>query len=226
MYKLSNWKNSLLLILNILFSSVLGVGIVLFAIIPSFLAIIESGKASSSIGNTISLFYWPQNVLEHLRTLIAPIDSTRYHSFFDASSFSSTGMYLPIFGFVFVIQRCFRRRDWLSKLTIFLVICYIFPFTNAVFNLFSNVLYTRWLYGFVLIISLISILEIEYIMDKRINIDKKAIMIVTLISIVLTILPCLAYLLYKKELKLLIFLRMFVQPLHLLDTKECSLLLL
>lgn len=198
MYKLSNWKNSLLLILDILFSSVLGVGIVLFAIIPSFLAIMESGKASSSIGNTISLFYWPQNVLEHLRTLVAPIDSTRYHSFFDASTCSSTGMYLPIFGIVFVIQRCFRSRDWLSKLTIFLVICYIFPFTNAVFNLFSNIYYTRWLYGFVLIISLISILEIEYLVDNKMNMNKKAIIIVTFASIVLTIFPCVVYLLYKK----------------------------
>lgn len=198
MYKVCNWKKSIKFIINIFVSSLLGVGIVLFAIIPSFLAIVESGKATQSLGKNLVLFYWPQNILEHIRTFIAPIESGRYHAFYDGSIWSSTGMYLPVIGIVFVAQKSLKINDWLSKLSLVLVICYMFPVLNGIFNLFSNLYYTRWLYGIVLIFSLVSILEIERILSNEIEMNSKVLKAIIILTTIITIFPAITYLLYKQ----------------------------
>lgn len=161
LYRLSSWKTQWKTFCRVIVFSVVGTGLAGISLIPSFYAILGSGKATESIGTGIELIYWPQKILEHLRTLVAPVESGRYHAFFDSSTWSSTGVYVPVFGCVCVLQWCFSKKDWLKKVCIFLVICYFVPVLNAAFNLFSSTAYTRWLYGMALVFSLVTALTLE-----------------------------------------------------------------
>lgn len=205
-YNFAEWKNKWLLILDIFISSVLGVGLVSIAIIPSLLSILESGKAAENIASQIAFIYWPSNFIEHIKTFMIPSESACYHAFYDSSSWSSTGMYLPVFGIVLVVQRFIRKkRDWITKLCILLSIFYLFPVTNGLFNLFSNLNYTRWLYCLVLVFSLVSALEIEDIVSGDSVMNRMVLIVITLISTILCLFPTTIYILYKNGISLLNF---------------------
>ena len=196
LYKLSSWKVQWKTFCCIAVYSVVGTGLAGIALVPSFYAILGSGKATESIGTGIELIYWPQKILEYLRTLIAPIESGRYHVFYNSSVWSSTGVYLPVFGCICVLQWCFSKKDWLKKVCIFLVICYFVPVFNAAFNLFSSTVYTRWLYGMALIFSLVTAMTMEEIESSKRSINKKILLGVTVFAVVLLLVPTVIYLLY------------------------------
>ena len=196
LYKPSSWKLQWKTFCHIAVYSIVGTGLAGIALAPSFYAILGSGKATESIGTGIALLYWPQNILEHLRTLVAPIESGRYHAFFDGSTWSSTGVYLPVFGCICVIQWCFRKKDWLKKVCIVLTLCYFVPFLNAAFNLFSSIIYTRWLYGMALMFSLVTALTLEELECAKGSISQKLLICVTLFTAGLLLVPTAVYLLY------------------------------
>lgn len=197
LYKLTSWKEHWQIFCRIVIYSILGTGLAGFALIPSFYAILGSGKATGSIGTGIELMYWPQEILEHLRTLVAPIESGRFHAFFDSSIFSSTGVYLPVFGCICVLQWCYSKKDWLKKICISLVICYFVPVLNGVFNLFSSTVYTRWLYGMALIFSLVTALTLEERETAQKPINRKLMIGVTVFTAGLLLVPTLIYFLYN-----------------------------
>ena len=196
LYKPSSWKIHLKTFCRIAVYSILGTGLAGIALIPSFYAILGSGKATETIGTGIELMYWPQKILEHFRTLVAPIESGRYHAFYDGSTWSSTGVYLPVFGCFLVLQWCFHKKDWLKKVCIALIICYFVPFLNSAFNLFSSTAYTRWLYGMALIFSLVTAMTLEEIEDGKQLINKKLLIGVTLFTSGILLVPTGIYLLY------------------------------
>lgn len=198
LYRISALKKHQKIIFDILVSSFIGTGMAFFSLIPSVNAIMGSGKATENIGSKLLLMYWPQNILERIRTLVAPIESGHYRAFFDASIWSSTGMYLPVFGCVLVIQRCTTKKDWLKKICIFLTICYFVPILNAAFSLYSSANYTRWLYGPVLLFSLATILVLEEVENSGQTISKKIVFCVASLAMTIQIVPAIIYLLYQK----------------------------
>ena len=100
LYRISSWKIHWKSICTIIIYSIIGTGMAGIALFPSFYAVLGSGKATESIGTKLSLLYWPQNILERLRTLVAPIESGRYHAFYDSSTWSSCGIYIFLFSVV------------------------------------------------------------------------------------------------------------------------------
>ena len=203
LYKSSSWKMQWKTFCRIAVYSIVGTGLAGIALVPSFYAILGSGKATESIGTGIGLIYWPQKILEHLRTLVAPIESGRYHAFFDSSTWSSTGVYLPIFGCVCVLQWCIRKKDWLKKVCITLLICYFVPVLNAAFNLFSSTAYTRWLYGMALVFSLVTVLTLEEAEEENKTINKKLLAAVTVFTAGLLAVPTAIYFLHRFGISLL-----------------------
>lgn len=197
LYKISAWKREWKTFLRIVVYSIVGTGLAGIALVPSFYAILGSGKATESIGTGIEWFYWPQKILEHLRTLVAPIESGRYHAFYDSSAWSSTGVYLPVFGSFFVIQWCIYKRDWLKKICILLVVCYFVPVLNAAFNLFSSTAHTRWLYGMALIFSLVTAISLEEMEDNEHLIDRKILLGTTMLAACVLLMPSAVYFLYR-----------------------------
>ena len=196
LYKASSWKIQWETFCRIAVYSILGTGLAGFALIPSFYAILGSGKAIETIGTSIEVMYWPQKILEHLRTLVAPIESGRYHAFYDSSTWSSTGVYLPVFGCVCVLQWCFHKKDWLKKVCVVLTICYFIPILNASFNLFSSTAYTRWLYGMALVFSLVTAMTLEEMENTKQVINRKILIGVTVLTAGLLLAPTAIYLLY------------------------------
>lgn len=196
LYKPSSWKTQWKIFCRIAVYSVVGTGLAGIALIPSFYAILGSGKATESIGTSIELMYFPQKILEHFRTLVAPIESNRYHVFYDSSYFSSTGVYLPVFGCFFALQWCLHKRDWLTKVCIVFIICYFVPVLNAAFNLFSSSTYTRWLYGMALVFSLATTLSLEEVEKGQQSIDRKLLISVTLFALGILLVPTTIYVLY------------------------------
>ena len=203
LYKISFWKKYWGIFCRIAIYSVIGTGLAGIALIPSFYAILGSGKAVESIGTGIGLFYWPQKILEHIRTLVAPIESGRYHAFFDSSTCSSTGVYLPIFGFICVLQWCVTKKDWLKKVCIVLIICYFVPVLNSAFNLFSSTAYTRWLYGMALIFSLVTVLSLEEMEELKKRINQKVLLGVSTFTACLLLVPTVIYYLYKNGISII-----------------------
>lgn len=155
LYSWKAWKRQLPVFVRIALYSVLGTGLAGIALIPSLYSILGSGKAASSLGNArYVLTYTTQDLLERLRVLLAPIESNTYHAFYDCSSWCSIAAYLPVFGCLPAANRCLRKRDWLGKLLAVMLLCYLIPGLNSVFNLFTAAHYSRWLYGPVLLMAL------------------------------------------------------------------------
>lgn len=176
--------------------SIIGTGLAGIALIPSFYAILGSGKATETIGTHIELMYCPQKILEHLKTLVAPIESGSYRAFYDSSIWSSTGVYLPIFGCTCVIQWCIQKKNWLKKICILLVVCYFVPVLNAMFNLFSSTTYTRWLYGMALIFSLVTAMTLEEMQIKKQRMNRKVLVGATFFTAGILLIPSIIYLLH------------------------------
>lgn len=196
LYKFPYKKETRKKLKNLIIYSVIGTGLASICLIPSCYAIFGSGKARENIGKNIEYFFYPQKFLEHVRTLVAPIESGRYHVFFDSSVWSSTALYLPVLGCTCVIQWCCEKKDWLKKISVFLLICYFVPILNAMFNLFSSTFYTRWLYGMVLVFALISALTFEEFQTKERIFNKKILLIETVLTAVLLLIPSAIYVLY------------------------------
>lgn len=197
LYKVSSWKVWGLSVLRIAVCSIIGVGMAGLALIPSLYAILGSGKATETIGTQLLFMYWPQNILERLRTLVAPIESGRYHAFFDSSAWSSTGIFIPLFGISLVAQWCVRKKDWLKKICIFFTVCYFVPFLNAAFNLFSSTDYTRWLYGLALLFSLTTVRTLEEVAESKQNFNKKLLLGISIFTAMLLIVPTVIYFMYR-----------------------------
>lgn len=202
LYKLSSWKTKWKVFCRIVVYSVVGTGLAGITLIPSFYAILGSGKATETIGTNIELIYYPQKILEHLRTLFAPIESGRYHAFFDSSIWSSTGVYLPVFGCICVLQWCFRKKDWLKKVCIVYLICYFVPVLNSAFNLFSSISYTRWLYGMALVFALVTAMTLEEMERLNQSINRKLLLGVTLFTAGLLLVPAAIYFLYRSGISI------------------------
>lgn len=99
------------------------------------------------------------DILERLRVLFMPIESSVQHAFYgNAASWASVGAFLPLLGMAGVFYSIFKKplrwHHWLLLLLI--VISMIMP-VNRLFVLGSNNTYTRWWYGLVLILCLITV---------------------------------------------------------------------
>lgn len=77
--------------------------------------------------------------------------TTDFQKIFTGYDFSSTEAFIGFFGIFPVLIYAYKRRDWLGWLAITLIIMYLITPLNALFCLYSNSGYTRWIYGLILI---------------------------------------------------------------------------
>lgn len=88
-------------------------------------------------------------------------------------NYSSTHAFIGVIGAFLPVLYFIRKRDWLGWLYVTLLIFYFVSPLNAVFSLFTNYRYTRWLYGFVMIGTLCGL----NVVKDRIEIGKKALIV-------------------------------------------------
>ena len=173
LYRRSSWKENWKRLRAIVAYSVIGTGLASFSLIPSIGAILNSGKAIESISGKIQMSIIPQIQFDRLYALLCPQDSGMCDTFFEADPWASTGAYLPVFGVFCVVQYCLQKRDWLGRLALALFVLYMVPVCNSAFSLFTNYGYTRWLYGLVLVFSLVTVRFLEEYTKKEVHINRR-----------------------------------------------------
>ncbi len=165
----------------------------MFVILPTALSLSETNKATGSffmiflrgLGNILQL-------LKILKGIVLPSEGILGSATgFTYSTYNSNVAFLPFFGALFLFISLGRKEQvWYYKLFKLIFILSIVPFGNGVFNLFTNVSYTRWWYAFTLIGVLVSLKVIETKFTEH-EVKKSARKIIT-ISALVTGLPLLA----------------------------------
>ena len=197
LYRPSGWKRHWKAFVSVAVCSIIGAGLACFALVPSFFGILGSGKAMSSVGTKFTLAYPLQDILERLRAFVSPIESGIRHAFYDCRSWSSTALYLPVFGVCLAVSWCVSEKGWLKNACLALSLCLFVPLLNAVFNLFTSAGYTRWLYGLVLLLCLATVLSLERIGQGRARFPVKILAGQTVLAGILLLVPTAVYGLYR-----------------------------
>ncbi len=137
-------------------------------LIPSALCLLETSKATNSYsaGFASILSTFPQYI-KFIEAVTLPsegiLNSGTGFSYF---VYSSTAAFLPFFGALFYFVSLIRKEKiWSSRLLRFFTVLTLVPLGNGLFSLFTNMSYTRWWYGFVLIMILESLRVSESIKD-------------------------------------------------------------
>lgn len=197
LWRIRNFKTNFRPLLTISLCTLAGFGLSSFALFPSLKAILRSPKAASSIGVKIKLLFWAQKFLDHIRTLISPVESNMHHLFYNGSLWSSTGVYLPIFGSFAALYYAVKKRDFISLTCIFLTVCYFVPALNSAFSLYTSTYYTRWLHGMALMFSLATAVSLESAEEKGVPpFSKKMLSGYTIFTSVILIFPTVIDILY------------------------------
>ena len=142
-------------------------GVLLLPSLMHMLTITRTGAGDTSL---LALSYSPAVLMERLRALLMPIESNVVHAYYgDASSWSSTAAYLPVFGLTgaAVFMLFVRAQRWLKALLLALAACCVVPVLCGAFALFTNVSYTRWWYGLALLLTLATLYALRDMTRKR-----------------------------------------------------------
>lgn len=138
-------------------------------LIPSALSLLETSKATDSYSaKFITILSTFPQYIKFLEALTIPhegiLDSGSGFSYF---IYSSTAAFLPFIGPIFYFIALKRKeKTWDFKLIKFFTVLTLIPLGNGLFSLFTNMTYTRWWYGFVLIMILVSLKIIDEMQDK------------------------------------------------------------
>lgn len=129
-------------------------------LIPSALCLLETSKATNSYSaGFASIFSTFAQYIKFIEAVTLPsegiLNSGTGFSYF---VYSSTAAFLPLFGALFYFVSLMRKEKiWSCRLLRFFTILTLVPLGNGLFSLFTNMSYTRWWYGFVLIMILESL---------------------------------------------------------------------
>ncbi len=159
----------------------------MFILLPSALSLLETHKATGSFATVLTrgLATIPQ-LIRILKGIVLPSEGILGSaSGFALFAFNSNSAFIPFFGALFLFIAVRKKSDkWYYKLIKLLFILSVVPFGNGIFSLFTNMNYTRWWYGFVLmgILASIKILE-EKPDEKEVRKSAKAITIISAIVV-------------------------------------------
>lgn len=186
-----------------------GVGAIGSAVImlPSGLYMLETSKVAMTYSNKFlsALLAIPQSI-KIIEGIILPAEGIMGSGVgFTFAMFNSNAAFLPLFGafFLFIALRK-KEKAWDYKLMKLFVFLSFIPFGNGLFSFFSNMSYTRWWYGFVLISIVVSLHVIEDMNDNPSEAKlqyKKSAKLITVLGSVVTLGPLLVKLLSAYLLK-------------------------
>ena len=128
----------------------LGCALAGFLLLPALRFMMQITRTGSRDISTLLRAYSPAILLERLRSLLMPIESGVVHAWIgDATSWSSTASYLPVFGMtgILVFFAHPKKQRWLRHLLLLLFVFSCIPFFSGSFALWTNSGYTRWWYG-------------------------------------------------------------------------------
>ena len=137
-----------------------------FALVPSLLRMMNNPKAAGRLGTEMPVLYDLGNLLERIRIFFMPIESHTYHAFYNCFSRGSVAVFLGLFGCVFALAFAWKnRKSWITKLWLALIVILLIPVLNSAFNLFTDIRYSRWLYGMVLVMDVATVCALDKFSD-------------------------------------------------------------
>lgn len=139
-------------------------------LLPSALTLLETDKATSSHKNMLLAgVYAIPHIFKIIKGLILPSEGILSSAVgFNYAQYCSTTAFLPLFGaFFWITELKGKSKTWSTRLMKICLLITVIPFGNGVFNLFSNMRYTRWWYCLVLILVLVSIKVIENLQQSE-----------------------------------------------------------
>ena len=142
-----------------------------FILLPSVLGLMGNPRLDSLPQGWESLVHdLPQRYWLIVLGFLFPADMPAFPTFTPDSNckWASVAGWLPLFGMTGVIAYLqLRKRDWLKKLIVLLMLFAFVPVLNSMFQLMnSSIYYARWFYMFVLMFVLATIRAIE---DKSVD---------------------------------------------------------
>ena len=149
-----------------------GVGCALSGVLllPSLMHMLTITRTGGSETPLLAMRYAPSVLMERLRALLMPIESNVVHAYYgDAGSWCSTAAYLPVFGLTgaAAFSLFAKGQRWLKALLAALLVVSFVPVLNGAFALFTNVAYTRWWYGLVLLLALATLYALRDLPSRR-----------------------------------------------------------
>lgn len=155
-------KEFLLLAVEVL----IGFAATAFILLPSVLGLMGNPRLDSLPQGWDSLVYkQPQRYWLIVLGFLFPADMPAFPTFTPESNckWASVAGWLPLFGMTGVIAYLqLRKRDWLKKLIVLLMLFAFVPVLNSMFQLMnSSIYYARWFYMLVLMFVLATIRAVE-----------------------------------------------------------------
>lgn len=162
----NNYKLTLSKLLLFAFEVILGLAATAFILIPTVLFISGNPRLSSLPDGYNSLVYEkPQRYWYIVLSFFFPPELPAEPNFtpdVDADWASVSG-WLPLVGMTGVIGYLqLKKRDWIKKLILILIVCALVPVLNSAFQLLnSSIFYARWYYMLILIMALATVKALE-----------------------------------------------------------------
>ncbi len=140
-------------------------------LLPSFLCLLETDKATGSLGSSgWMLLLGSIESISTLDGIVLPSEGILGSgngfvlSWFN---FSSSKAFLPMFGALFFFGALRKKqKTWDYTLLKFLLIVTLVPFLNGAFSMYTMIIYTRWWYAFVLIMIVAAMHVLEDLQDR------------------------------------------------------------
>ena len=170
-YMVTDWKTYYKKIPGCITAGLLGVGLASFLFVPSIVFIINSPRISSTFEGMNWLFGDWKEYLTHLKGFFLPADVMGGQVAITQYNYLSAECYLPFVGIGLSVFYCIKKRDWLQKILITLLLFSFIPILESSFYLFTEI-YSRWFYMWILLLVLgtVRILEQYPLKECRIAI--------------------------------------------------------
>ncbi len=177
-----------------IFSYGLGCLAAAIVLVPSALSLLETSEATDGfLSKLLTVLAVFPSYIKFIEAIILPSEGILHSGVgFTYLTFNSIAAFLPFFGgFFYIIALRRKEKFWDARLLKFFTVLTIIPFGNGVFSLFTNMVYTRWWYGFVLIMILVSLKTLQG-MQNNPYADaecKKSAKIIVILASVVTFVP-------------------------------------
>ena len=127
--------------------------------IPNILYILSNPRSSTNF--YLSQFFWGGDYfLNTIKGFLLPGEAENDQAGVLLEIWNSADCYLPMVGIMPVLAYCAKKRNWLSRLLVFLLVISLSPLLSSVFLLFSDTLY-RWWFMLTLVMALASCKVLE-----------------------------------------------------------------
>lgn len=185
------------------FEAVVGVLMSLVFLFPSVLSILSNNRLDREFKSLKSAFVytWSGKLYTkrygHIfQSLFFPPDIPSRPEFFGGKDlndamkthttrWASNAAWVPLFGMTGALTYIWnRRRSWLSRFMIFLIVCALVPVLNSLFFAGNSSYYARWMFMFVMMLVLATIISLD-----KINIRWNAGIILTAIFSFMILVP-------------------------------------